>query len=250
MALIKCNHCERQISDKAKTCPGCGEAVEIIIDVKIKCNECGYDFSDKLQSCPECGCPIEVVEAKEKTNKTRFGFMSKIGGAISTASTSAAQGISQAAKSSADKISKTAVVVKEEVSTKASNIADSVSDVYGTAVTKIGEIDFKSNLQLVCSRIDFDNVIEKLQKKIDKENDKKKKGGLIAVVSVLNVLNNAKQKEWNTDAINAEIKLIFENVDFRIVWLVVQPIVALIPPFGPIIVGIIDFYLVFFYNKK
>jgi len=216
----------------------------------IKCYKCACQISYKLQSCPECGCPLEIEEVKEKTNKTRFGFMSKIGGAISTASTSAAQGISQAAKSSADKISKTAVVVKEEVSTKASHISESVSEAYETTVSKIGEIDFKSNLQLVCNRIDFDNVIARLQKKIDKENDKKKKSGLIAVVAILNVLNNAKQKEWNADDINAELKLIFDNIDFRIVWLLVQPIVALIPPFGPIIVGIIDFYLVFFYNKK
>ena len=193
---------------------------------------------------------IESTKEKEKKEETRFGFMSKIGGVISSASTSTANSIKDATKGSVDTISKSACVVKVGVSTMASNIADSASEVYETTMTKINEIDFKSNLQFVCSRIDFNKVIEKLQKKIDKENDKKKKGGLVAVVAILNVLNNAKQKEWNADSINAELKLIFENIDFRIVWLVVQPIVASIPPFGPIIVGIIDFYLVFFYNKK
>lgn len=24
----------------------------------IKCNECGHEVSDKAQNCPNCGCPI------------------------------------------------------------------------------------------------------------------------------------------------------------------------------------------------
>ncbi len=33
----------------------------------IKCNECGKEISDKASACPNCGCPIEL-EIKEESN--------------------------------------------------------------------------------------------------------------------------------------------------------------------------------------
>lgn len=41
MALIKCNECGKEISDKAVRCPYCGVFVEE--DQLIKCSECGAD---------------------------------------------------------------------------------------------------------------------------------------------------------------------------------------------------------------
>ena len=32
----------------------------------IKCNECGHEVSDKAQSCPNCGCPIESLGATQE----------------------------------------------------------------------------------------------------------------------------------------------------------------------------------------
>ncbi len=53
MALIKCNECGKEISDKAKKCIHCGN----IIITYTKCNECGESFASDRSSCPKCGCP-------------------------------------------------------------------------------------------------------------------------------------------------------------------------------------------------
>lgn len=37
MALIKCDECGKGVSDKAKTCPNCGNP----IDTSIRCPKCG-----------------------------------------------------------------------------------------------------------------------------------------------------------------------------------------------------------------
>ena len=37
MSLIKCSECGKEVSDKAKTCPNCGNP----IDTKIYCPNCG-----------------------------------------------------------------------------------------------------------------------------------------------------------------------------------------------------------------
>ena len=36
----------------------------------IKCNECGKEFSDKANACPNCACPIEKIKIREKTTET------------------------------------------------------------------------------------------------------------------------------------------------------------------------------------
>lgn len=53
MALIKCDECGKEISDKAKNCIHCGN----IIITYTKCNECGESFALDRSSCPKCGCP-------------------------------------------------------------------------------------------------------------------------------------------------------------------------------------------------
>ena len=68
MALIKCSNCEKDISDKAKVCPHCGQAVvldtlEIEETAPLLCEECGAEISVGMESCPNCGCP--VPEKKE-----------------------------------------------------------------------------------------------------------------------------------------------------------------------------------------
>lgn len=59
MALIECHVCGKQVSDKAKTCPNCGE--ELINDPPIellKCEECGSDIPSDSKNCPNCGFPV------------------------------------------------------------------------------------------------------------------------------------------------------------------------------------------------
>ena len=53
MALIKCSECGKEISDKAKTCPNCGNAVTTY----VKCSDCGERFVSIDLSCSNCGCP-------------------------------------------------------------------------------------------------------------------------------------------------------------------------------------------------
>ena len=46
----------------------------------IKCNECGHEVSDKASACPKCGCPIdnvgiiqgEIIDAEPKKRKGRI----------------------------------------------------------------------------------------------------------------------------------------------------------------------------------
>lgn len=60
MALIKCSRCGREISDKAKTCPQCGQPVvlESAGEIPKICKECGLEISEDVEVCPRCGCPI------------------------------------------------------------------------------------------------------------------------------------------------------------------------------------------------
>ena len=72
MAMINCPNCGKQISDRAKTCPGCGyelvkeEPVEVQPEKRV-CEECGAEITADMDVCPNCGCPIE----KEKQADTQ-----------------------------------------------------------------------------------------------------------------------------------------------------------------------------------
>lgn len=76
MALIKCLNCEKEISDKAKVCPQCGQPVvletPVTEDIKpILCEECGTEISEGMDACPNCGCPVPEEErvAEEVSQK-------------------------------------------------------------------------------------------------------------------------------------------------------------------------------------
>lgn len=61
MSLIKCPNCERDVSDKATICPGCG--YQLISDIEypdepIKCEDCGQVLPENSDVCPNCGCPV------------------------------------------------------------------------------------------------------------------------------------------------------------------------------------------------
>ena len=69
MALITCRSCGKQISDKAKACPGCGAIVFPEGPEAIKqlfCTECGSAIPSGLEVCPNCGCPVETVDQDDK----------------------------------------------------------------------------------------------------------------------------------------------------------------------------------------
>lgn len=60
MALIKCNECGKEISDKATQCIHCGCPIE----KKVTCSECGNEIEEKDEVCLNCGCPIEKEKEK------------------------------------------------------------------------------------------------------------------------------------------------------------------------------------------
>ena len=55
MALVKCEECGNEMSDRAKACPNCGRENNFIF-----CRECGKKISNKAFICPDCGCAINA----------------------------------------------------------------------------------------------------------------------------------------------------------------------------------------------
>ena len=56
MALFNCPECNKQISDKALTCIGCGAPVEKF----ISCPECNKQVSENAEICNGCGNPLKT----------------------------------------------------------------------------------------------------------------------------------------------------------------------------------------------
>ena len=71
MALVKCEVCGRDISDKAKKCPHCGaERIAPQEEPLTKiCPECGASIPIDVEECPNCGCPVD--EEKIDPNKSQ-----------------------------------------------------------------------------------------------------------------------------------------------------------------------------------
>lgn len=80
MALIKCSVCEKEISDKAKVCPQCGQPVVLVTPtveerLSLLCEECSAEIPEGMEACPNCGCPVPekqdiVEEAPQKVEVT------------------------------------------------------------------------------------------------------------------------------------------------------------------------------------
>lgn len=76
MALIKCNECGHEVSDKASVCPNCGCP---LVKEKI-CTECGQPIPDNVSECPNCGAPQSqgVLSLPQKNNKKKWQFYAAI----------------------------------------------------------------------------------------------------------------------------------------------------------------------------
>ncbi|GGC26415.1 hypothetical protein GCM10011371_12490 [Novosphingobium marinum] len=61
MALISCEECGKQVSDKAANCPHCGAPVEVTQNVT--CEECSADYPATSDNCPNCGAPNDSLPA-------------------------------------------------------------------------------------------------------------------------------------------------------------------------------------------
>lgn len=64
MALINCAECGRQISDKAKNCPGCGAPIM----AKKFCKHCGKPIDEECVVCPLCGKQVENLQNTNDNN--------------------------------------------------------------------------------------------------------------------------------------------------------------------------------------
>ena len=60
MALIKCPECEKEVSDKALSCIGCGFPLSI-----SNCDECGSILRENDSTCSNCGNPLNELENKD-----------------------------------------------------------------------------------------------------------------------------------------------------------------------------------------
>ena len=78
MALINCPNCNREISDKAKVCVGCGH--QFIDDLNtekrmVNCPECGEIADSMKDVCSNCGYPLnshEIETGEKQKSKSVF----------------------------------------------------------------------------------------------------------------------------------------------------------------------------------
>ena len=68
MALIKCNECKEEMSDKALKCPHCG----CPNNPKVKCPECNSDIEKSANTCPNCGFTLKKNNTVNTTNKSKI----------------------------------------------------------------------------------------------------------------------------------------------------------------------------------
>ena len=79
MALIKCEECEKEISDKARFCPKCGAENKFTF-----CPDCNNKVSRNALSCPNCGCIINIKNDNATIKQSNnFGIVGLTTGIIS-----------------------------------------------------------------------------------------------------------------------------------------------------------------------
>ncbi len=73
MALISCEECGRQISDRAVSCPGCGCPVDRAGE---RCPECGAAVNVRSTGCLQCGYPLSetIQEEAERQDGSNVGM--------------------------------------------------------------------------------------------------------------------------------------------------------------------------------
>ena len=72
MALIKCNECGNDVSDKAKSCPRCGYPISE--DFKqVRCQFCGDIIPANFSKCPSCyNSPKDKLQNDNYNRKARY----------------------------------------------------------------------------------------------------------------------------------------------------------------------------------
>ena len=80
MALINCPNCNKEISDKAKACVGCGYQIVDAVTTEeraIKCPECGEVTDCLTDICSNCGYPLNSFEMKADEKQKSKSILKK-----------------------------------------------------------------------------------------------------------------------------------------------------------------------------
>jgi len=76
MALIKCDECKKQVSSKAKSCPHCGNPMNVEKPKKI-CKNCQTENDMDSTFCEGCGKSLIEKTVKKEVEKLKWDFSSK-----------------------------------------------------------------------------------------------------------------------------------------------------------------------------
>ena len=82
MALVNCPECNKEISDRASSCPACGYPIQQIsyfnavkeemLPAMNICNRCGSEFNVSLAACPDCQSDVFEPVAATKVNGVKI----------------------------------------------------------------------------------------------------------------------------------------------------------------------------------
>src|SRR3977135_1012909 len=65
MALVKCSECQSQVSDKAVSCPHCG-------NVFTRCPECATEVRPGAATCGNCGHPLTLAPTAQASSASQY----------------------------------------------------------------------------------------------------------------------------------------------------------------------------------
>lgn len=75
MSLIKCEKCNKKVSDQALKCPYCDNEInQNTVESEFVCDNCGFPLTEDDKNCPECGAEFvdeteEEIEDDKKSKK-------------------------------------------------------------------------------------------------------------------------------------------------------------------------------------
>src|ERR1700694_2968227 len=65
MALVTCSECQSQVSDKAVSCPHCG-------NVFTRCPECATEVRPGAATCGNCGYPLTLAPTAQVSSAAQY----------------------------------------------------------------------------------------------------------------------------------------------------------------------------------
>lgn len=78
MALVNCENCGSEVSDKAKVCPKCGKNIKRDFVPILTCPECGKEIETTETHCGNCGYKLKQGNEAKKKKISIIGFMAML----------------------------------------------------------------------------------------------------------------------------------------------------------------------------